>query len=215
MIVLYSGTPGSGKSLHAARIIRQCIKQNIPVIANFEIDYDAIKTKRKKGNFQYLDNTEISPEYLKQYALQYFRGKTVKEESIFLFIDEAQLLFNAREWGKKGRSDWLSFFTQHRKYGYHIVLCAQFDRMIDRQIRSLIEYEYIHRKVSNFGWKGQIMSLLVGGKLFVSVKVWYPMKEKVGAEFYVAMKRDYNLYNTFLDFSRETRCSGVTAQNTA
>lgn len=76
-------------------------------------------------------------------------------------------------------------FTQHRHFGYTVVLVAQFDRMIDRQIRSLIEYEYVHRKLSNFGLKGMLLNLAMGGRTFVSVKIWYPMKEKVGQEFFM------------------------------
>lgn len=107
----------------------------------------------------------------------------MKEGEILLVIDECQIMFNARDWGQKNRAAWCAFFTQHRKLGYEVILVAQFDRMLDRQIRSLIEYEWIHRKVSNFGIAGKIFSLLFGGKLFVAVKVWYPMKQKVGSEF--------------------------------
>ena len=117
-------------------------------------------------------------------------------------LDECQLLFNAREWDAKGRKEWLSFFTQHRKYGYDVILVAQFDRMIDRQIRSLIEYEQVHRKVSNFGVWGKLFSLFSLGKLFVAVKVWYPMKERVGAEFFKANKRYYSLYDTYKHFEK-------------
>ena len=71
--------------------------------------------------------------------------------------------------------------------------------MLDRQVRSLIEYEYIHRKVSNIGWRGWFLSLVMfaPGSLFVKVKVWYPMKEKVGSEFYRCQKKYYSLYDTF------------------
>ena len=128
-------------------------------------------------------------------------GRKPKEGEILLVIDECQMLFNSRDWGRKDRAEWLSFFTQHRKLGYEIVLIAQFDRMLDRQVRSLIEYEYIHRKVSNFGIKGKILSLFCGGNLFVSVKVWYPMKEKVSSEFFIARKKYYTIYDTFTLFT--------------
>ena len=85
--------------------------------------------------------------------------------------------------------------------GYEIVLVAQFDRMLDRQIRSLIEYEWVHRKVSNFGVQGKILSLFCGGKLFVAVKVWYPMKEKVGSEFYIYRHKYADIYNTYALFN--------------
>ena len=70
------------------------------------------------------------------------------------------------------------FFSQHRKYGYDVTLIAQFDRMIDKQLRGLIEYEYIHRKLSNYGFGGKIMSLIFGGNTFVVVQMWYPLKLK-------------------------------------
>lgn len=199
MIYLYSGTPGSGKSLHTASVIYHTLKRGLPVIANFSINLERIKGR--KGEFVEKDNSSLNPQFLIDYAKEFFKGKPIKEGKLLLIIDECQLMFNAREWNVKGRSDWLSFFTQHRKYGYDVILVAQFDRMIDRQIRSLIEYEQIHRKVSNFGIKGKILSLCSGGNLFVSVKVWYPMNEKVGSEFFHAHKRYYSLYDTFGSFA--------------
>ncbi|XCP83780.1 zonular occludens toxin domain-containing protein [Roseburia hominis] len=195
MIYLYSGTPGSGKSLHTARVIYYTLKRNMPVIANFAINLT--KIPRCRGEFVEKDNESLTPEFLIQYSADYFSGQRAREGALLLVIDECQLMFNAREWNTKGRNKWLSFFTQHRKYGYDVILVAQFDRMIDRQIRSLIEYEQVHRKVSNFGWKGKILSSFCLGKLFVAVKVWYPMKEKVGSEFFIAEKKFYSLYDTF------------------
>lgn len=202
MIYLYSGTPGSGKSLHTASVVYWSLKRGVPVIANFAINTE--KIKGKKADFIERSNDELSPDYLINYALNYANGKRIKEGSLLLVIDECQLMFNAREWNVKGRAEWLSFFTQHRKFGYDIILVAQFDRMIDRQIRALIEYEQVHRKVSNFGIKGKILSLIMGGNVFVSVKVWYPMKEKTGADFFHARKKYYSLYDTFNMFGSVT-----------
>lgn len=207
MIDLYSGTPGSGKSLHVAERIYRRLKYipRLDVICNFEINLDMLltKTQRKrkvKVPFTYVPNDQLTPEFLVAYARQHFQGKKVKEDDILLVIDECQLIFNARDWNKPDRKGWLSFFTQHRKYGYHIILVAQFDNMIDKQIRALVEYEYIHRKMSNFGLKGKILSLVFGGNTFVAVKVWYPLKQKVGADIYHARRKYYRIYDTFLDF---------------
>lgn len=199
MIYLYSGTPGSGKSLHTASVIYWTLRRGLPVISNFAINTGRIK--RIKGGFREVENDNLKPDYLIDFSREYFQGRRVKEGTILLVIDECQLIFNAREWNVKGRNEWLSFFTQHRKYGYDIILVAQFDRMIDRQIRALIEYEQIHRKVSNYGIKGRILSAFCFGNLFVSVKVWYPMKEKVGSELFVSHKKYYSLYDTFGSFA--------------
>lgn len=202
MIYLYSGTPGSGKSLHTSRVIYWTLKRGFPVLANFPVNTG--KIKKAKGAFREVANDILTPGYLTDYATEYFHGGRVKEGKILLVIDECQLMFNAREWNVRGRNEWLSFFTQHRKFGYDVILVAQFDRMIDRQIRALIEYEQIHRKVSNFGIKGKILSAFCLGNLFVSVKVWYPMKEKVGSEFFIAHRKYYSLYDTFGMFASAT-----------
>lgn len=206
MITLYSGTPGAGKSLHlASRICNWMKYKEAPIVGNFECDFG--KLRKKKGSYLYIDNSDLTPERLILFAQnyrQYVRetyDREVKEGEILLIIDECQLLFNSRDWGQKNRAAWCSFFSQHRKFRYEIVLVAQMDRMLDRQIRGLIEYEWKHRKVSNFGVAGKVLGLFFGGKLFVAVKVWYPMKEKVGSEFFIYKKSYAAIYDTFTIFS--------------
>lgn len=193
MISLYSGTPGSGKSLHCARTIQNWSRLGHPVIANFPVNLK----KYKRAAFIYCPNEKLSPDFLIQLSRNFFGSKPIKEGSILLVIDECQLVFNAREWQQSGRAKWLSFFTQHRHYGYDIILIAQFDRMVDRQIRSLIEYEYIHRKMSNFGWQGKALSLVFGGKTFISVKRWYPLRQRLGSEIFHARKSLYSIYDSY------------------
>ena len=43
MIYLYSGTPGSGKSLHTARVIKNTLMMGKPVIANIPINVNLCK----------------------------------------------------------------------------------------------------------------------------------------------------------------------------
>ena len=198
MIVLYSGTPGSGKSLDTARTIYNWCRRGAPIICNFPINVDNIRLKREKHVY-YIPNARLDPDDLDRFSRDYFGDNSPKEDSILLVIDEAQLLFNARDWSMKGRERWNWFFTMHRHFGFFIILCAQFDRMLDRQVRGLIEYEYIHRKVKNMGWKGLFFSslMLSPANLFVKVKFWYPMKEKVGSEFFRCIKKYYCIYDTF------------------
>lgn len=202
MIKLYSGTPGSGKSLHLAELLYYRIKNIKGVtIGNFDLNTHNIKG-RKRGTYLYVDNLRLRPERLVQFSERYRRryGR-VKEDTFLLVIDESQILFNAREWQMSNRGAWLSFFTQHRKLGFSVILVAQFDRMLDRQIRSLLEYEWIHRKVNNYGIAGKILSLFTGGSLFVCVKVWYPLKEKVGSEFFIYHRKYSRIYDTYTLFS--------------
>lgn len=205
MIYLYSGTPGSGKSLHQASDIYYALKYGRPIVANFDIDSDFVD--RNEGVFKYVPNDELSPSVLVEFANAFWRdsGHKFKEGGIRLYLDECQILFNARSWDQVGRSEWLKFFSQHRKYGYDIFLVAQFDRMLDRQIRSLIEYEIVHRKLNNYGTAGKVMSLLAGGSVFVCVKVWYPMRERVGSEFLFPRKKYLRIYDTYKLFEDDTQ----------
>lgn len=206
MIYLYSGTPGSGKSLHLARIMKSWLNRwKAPVIGNFSFNASACAPKGW-GSYLEVTNSQLTPEFLIKFATKYkeLRGwGHIPEEHILLVIDECQLLFNAREWSKGNRAAWISFFSQHRKFGYRIILVAQFDRMIDRQIRSLIEYEYIHRKVSNIGLKGKLLSFCSGGGLHVCVQVYKPLNEKVGSEFFKSNHALFALYDSYTTFTAD------------
>lgn len=201
MIELYSGTPGSGKSLHTAKEIRSRLRMHKRVIiGNFHIDTKIIK--RCKGTYIFVPNDRLRPERLLQFSrrLSGHLGRRLKEGEILLVIDEAQLLFNSREWQNMGRSGWLSFFSQHRHYGYDVILAAQFDRMLDRQIRSLIEYEHIHRKVNRFGYAGFFIGLFTGNNLYAAIKYWYPVKERVEANFFFGSRSLFAMYDSYGHF---------------
>lgn len=201
MIEMYTGTPGSGKSLHLAQTMAWGLRAGRPVVANFPYRGDLVYHGKDSVTgfpsvFFECSTCDLDPIKLREWALAYWGTKTVIEDHILLVIDEAQLLFNSREWAKKDRSAWLSFFTQHRKLGYRILLCCQFDQMLDKQIRACVEYQHIHRKISDGVWLARLVSLLFLNRLFVTVKVWYAMKETVDHEFFIAKKMYYRLYST-------------------
>lgn len=80
-------------------------------------------------------------------------GKRIREGMGRLYLDEAQLLFNSRDWTKN--KGFIEFFTQHRKLGWDVFLVTHTLDMIDKQIRGLIEYETRFRnlqKVKAFGF---------------------------------------------------------------
>lgn len=198
MIELYSGTPGSGKSLHVAKIIRERLRMyDCVIIGNFYVNQNTVK--KRKGTYIYVDNSRLEPERLIKFAVRYARhkGRRLKEDELYLFIDEAQLLFNSRDWQLIKTSGWVSFYSQHRKLGFYIGLIAQFDRMLDRQIRSLVENEIKHRKVSRAGLFGKLLGFLTGDNLFIYIKIWYPMKQKVYSEFFLGTKKVYDLYDSY------------------
>jgi len=197
MIKLYSGTPGSGKSLHMAKVIRDALKKGITVICNFHVN----KELSGYSNFIFYDTYKLTPEQLYHFSDMYFKDKkSVEEDAILLIMDECHRIFNPRMWQRKDRMDWLDFFTLHRHYGYYCLLVCQFDKQIDSQLRPLIEYEAIHRKVSNFGIRGKLLSLIMGGKTFLAVNYWYPVRQYMGSEVIHGNKKIYSVYNTYNKF---------------
>lgn len=197
MIYLYSGTPGSGKSLDMARSILVDLKQHKPIICNFPIYLPKKKMKYEKY-FHFMENSELTPKYLYDFSREYFKTHRFGEGKIVLYLDECQLMFNARQWNAAGRDDWLKFFTNHRHYGFDIVLACQFDRMIDRQIRCLIETEVLHRKCSNMGWYGNFFRIIfLSPVLFVKVHFYYPTKLKTGTQFFKYNRRYASIYNSY------------------
>jgi len=203
MIELFTGTPGSGKSLNAMRRIYHYLAIGQTVISNQDIDETVVRSK-KRGTFIYMDNYEFNPKELQARALAEHRrrkdGRMIEGQTL-LVIDECQIIFNSRTWNAKDRMDWCVFFTQHRKYGYDIILVTQFDRLIDRQIRCLVEYEVKHRDVSRFRVFGFMVGVLFGGKLFVAVKVWNGIREKDSAQWFRLRKRYTRMYDSFRIFT--------------
>lgn len=207
MIYLYSGTPGSGKSLHVARDIYIRLNRNKKypnVIANFNINMKMIKNKKAK--FIYKDNLDLTVEFLVNYALEnHILGK---ENQTLVVVDECQVIWNAREWNssvyKNNRMDWIKFFSQHRKLGFNFIVIAQNDRMIDRQIRSLFEYESNHRKVNNFK-----IGKLLPFSTFISINRWYGINEKLGVEFFSYRKKWGKLYDSYGTFQLDNSISAM------
>ena len=207
MIELYSGTPGSGKSLHAAGDIRDALNKrrgvDRPVIANFEVNTEGV---RRPQAFHYVSNQELTPEWLTTFADDFWMSvdRPFSEDYLLLVLDEVTILFNSRMWQDKGRRgmgdsrmDWLEFFSQHRKYGYRVILIAQNSKMVDNQFRYLIDDEVNHRKVSHMGMIGGLIGGIFGGKLFMRVRYLYQSHERLGMQLNVFNRRDAAMYDSY------------------
>lgn len=200
MIYLYSGSPGSGKSLHVAKDIYYRLNYSRKpnnVIANFMINEKMIKNKNAK--FIYKDNSDLTVKFLLEYALE--NHKIGQENQTLVVVDECQVIWNSREWqSSTNRMEWIKFFTQHRKLGYNFIVISQNDRMIDRQIRALFEYEIKHRKVNNFKI-GKILPV----STFAAISYWYGVNEKLGVEFFFYRKKWGKFYDSYGTFELDSR----------
>lgn len=214
MIVLYTGTPGSGKSLHAAHDIREALNkirgEDRPVIANFDVNTTSVKRPQA---FHYYPNHELTPDLVTSFCDDFWTHtrRHFSEDYVLLILDECSILFNSRMWSDKGRKgkndsrmDWLEFFSQHRKYGVKVILIAQSAKMIDNQFRMLTEYEINHRKVSNMGLFGALIGGLFANRLFMKVKYLFQCSERLGWNLSIARKKDMDMYDTYAKLRRVT-----------
>lgn len=191
MIELYSGTPGSGKSYHATSRIFYWLR-NRKVIANYGL-YGL--PEKKSVNFLHRSNENLTVDNLIKFAEEYHVQR--KEHQTLIVIDEAGIKFNSREWNNKDRLKWLDFFSQHRKYGFDIVLIAQADIMLDKQLRQFIENEVNHRNLLSCPFPVKIIAPVYR---FAAVKWWYSNKMPLGVEYIRYSKKIGNLYNSFEGF---------------
>lgn len=203
MVILYTGTPGSGKSYHATDLVWHLTKKKINVIANFVINLP----DKLQPYFYFLDNKQFRVSKLLEFSKEHHEEN--REGQTCIIIDEAATMFNVNNSSDKKMESWIKFFSQHRKLGYDIILIAQNDRMLDRQVRANIEYHYIHRKLSNFGIKGFIIKILLH-RDFVCVHQWYTIKERLGADYFRIKKKIAASYDTFslFDYSRQSNMYG-------
>ena len=97
----------------------------------------------------------------------------------------------------------MQLFAQHRKLGYNFILITQHDRMMDKQIRSLVETEVKHRKLNNYGLGGVILSLISAGRTwFVAIDYWYGgNKLKLGQTIFPYRKQYEKVYDSYRLFS--------------
>lgn len=212
VIELYTGFPGAGKSFAATQdglnVAEGKFNNNAWVIANFpvtskkKIFHRFIKKEENKyvnTRWIYKDNDDLTVKYLVNKSKE--MDWIGKEGSCLIIFDEASMPFNSRDWSKPDRKDWIKFLSQHRKFGYDFIFITQDAQMIDKQIRSLVEYEVVWRRLNSsfmFKWLS-----LFRVTMFAGIKYWngmqrnrgnmriYKYKKSVGDRYDTASLFDY------------------------
>ena len=154
-----------------------------------------------------VSNAELTVDFLMDFADKYHkrnsRGQIIEKQTL-LIIDECQTMFNSRSWNQKGRSAWVTFFTQHRKFGYTVILVSQHKDLIDKQIRHIFQHDYEHRNVKNFKVFGWLLATLCGGNLFFIPVKSMDTGKKDHTEVMLASKKYYKLYDSYKIFDTKT-----------
>lgn len=198
MITLYTGSVGSGKSFHGVEIGWEWLNKKKNVIANFPLIFKNNKRdNRRKERWTF--NDEITVEWLMAQSIE--KGWYGKESQCLVIIDEAGIIFNSRDWQSKGseRMKWIKFLSQSRKFGYDFIFICQSDRMIDKQIRGLVEYEVKHLKANNSFFFAFLS--IFKFTLFLYVYRWYQTRLKSNLRFSYYKPGLAKRYDTFRTFN--------------
>lgn len=177
---MYTGTPGAGKSLDVVEKMIFALKHGKNVITNMLLNRDLIKDF--PGVYYYRNYDDMCPEEFVWFAIKYhdifktdyvevkkkwWQKKKVDEYQTLIVIDEAPVLLGSRDFNNPNRKSWVNFFTNHRHLEYNIVIVAQHDKMIDKQIRNVMEEHVVHKCLNNY----KLMKLLPF-KIFISITYW-------------------------------------------
>lgn len=187
MIIAYTGTPGSGKSLHTSYEIWDQITLRKKRLIYNKYLYTAplVKKLGKKDGLDKLnerllivnDDKRFTPPLLINFALQYHVPG--KENQTLIIIEEAANFFSKEEF--RLRADcfaWRKFMREHRQYGFDIILVTQKLSFIDTAIAGCVEREINHRAVANFKGFGRFVSFICGG-IFSYSQRWVAIKPSV------------------------------------
>lgn len=208
-IMLYSGTPGSYKSYHAVIQCLNALRFGRNLITNFPLNYKKRIKKPIKGVYECVNNLDLTVDYLIDFAVKHHKPSV--HAQTLVVIDEASIKFNSRDFNMKDRMGWINFFANHRHFNFDVILITQQDRMLDRQIRGLIETEFKHRALKNYKFFGWLLNLLFHG-CFMCVEFWYPCRLRVGGIFYIFHKRNAECYDTmglFIDSKNKMAAARV------
>lgn len=219
MITAYTGTPGSGKSLHVAKdLLHHLRRKDTLTITNYPVNAPANCRSElvclDSVDFNLLDVIEVYQDWRER------SNVPVREGQCLLVIDECQLVFSNRDWQAPDRRAWISFFTQHRKLGFDVLLVVQDIQMIDKQIRAIVEYECNHFKASHYGWFGFLIWLFLLGHPMIVARTRIPRYGQSNAAIisrsaFVGRKSLYRMYDTTAMFGADLETLAQLARDAA
>jgi len=179
-------------------MIKNALRQGKNVICTVPIDTDYISKGGRIaiGNCIHVPIEELAPEYFYEYMVNnHTKPNSNGEVQTLIFMDECQIIFNSREWAKPGRKDWTLFFQIHRHIGFKLYLITQSDSFIDKQIRTLVQDEVKHLKVSNLFWPLEILPFAI----FIQRAESYnaTKKERLYTDFQIGWPGIFKIYDSY------------------
>ena len=141
-VYIVTGKLGSGKTLLLVMRILDYLKKRRRVAVNIDVKMDKLcKRDNKYSRLVRLPDLPSADDLIglgmgcETYDEEQFGG---------IFLDEAGVWLNSRDWNQGGRSDLLKFFLFLRKRRWDLWLCVQNVNVIDKQVRESIAEHVVY-----------------------------------------------------------------------
>ena len=150
MIIGFTGTPGSGKTYEAVKKILDNLMKGKVIYTNIDGMFDPECQEMIKSycNLSDLAITiqlrQLEPDQIADFWMHI-------EPSCLVVLDEIHKWFSNRDWNDPKNKQFGYWASTHRHYGYEVVLITQNIERVDAAVRSLLEWNYVYRKVNFLG----------------------------------------------------------------
>ena len=150
MVYAYVGTPGSGKSYAAIKMICECLIMGRVVFTNIRgiDDYRCRAAIQSICKLSYIAMVK-QLHFLSNEEIMHFWNHV--SPGSLIVIDEIHLFFDARQWSSTENNLLKNWASVHRHHGYDLVCITQSTARVDSSVRSLFEWCYEFRKINYFG----------------------------------------------------------------
>jgi len=150
MIIGFTGTPGSGKTYEAVEKILDNLVKNRVVYTNIDGIFDPECQEMIKS---YLGLSDLALfRLLKPLELDQIENFWMHvEPHALIVLDEIHKWFSNRDWQAEKNKQFGYWASTHRHNGFDLVLITQNIERVDAAVRSLLEWNYVYRKVNFLG----------------------------------------------------------------
>lgn len=161
MIRYVTGTLGAGKTFHSVRLLMDHLAAGGTVVTNVECVFGRIQNVIARRSRVWIERDQLrvfDPELTPNWETEIPWGE--KEGMVLVVLDEAHLFYNARDWSATASAHkrLLSFLSQSRKAGVDVLWISQDGGNVDKQFRTLAEWELgiVSTRHLPLGWLGML-----------------------------------------------------------
>jgi hypothetical protein len=213
-VYIVTGKLGSGKTLLACMKIQEYLKRGCPVVVNFNLNLVRNGFCKPTNDYSRVIRIPDLPTEQDLVSLGFGNEKYDEEKFGGVFLDEAGIWLNSRNWAGAGRTDILKFFLYIRKRRWDLWLIVQNIDIVDKQIRAAVAEHVVYCSRSDrfqmpFFPKVILNVVTVGLINFVKIPKFHSAVCKYGAShlapvahhWYYRGEDYYNVYDTTQEFN--------------